>query len=140
MWTCSKCGREFKNLNQNHFCGKADSIDVYIEEQSDEVKPILNRVREIIREAAPEAQEKISWQMPTFWQGENLIHFCAQKKHLGIYPGALENLPEEILNRLEGYKTTKGAIQFPYNKPIDYELITEITKARIESVVTKGSG
>jgi len=142
MWTCPKCGREFKNPSQNHFCNKADSIEAYIAEQADDVRPILSKVREIIREIAPEATEKISWQMPTFWQGENLIHFCAQKKHLGIYPGALENLPEEILNRLDGYKTTKGAIQFPYNKQIDYELIADITKSRVETVERgkKGSG
>jgi uncharacterized protein YdhG (YjbR/CyaY superfamily) len=105
----------FKNKNQNHYCDKSDTVDDYIVGQAEEIKPILYKVREVIREAAPNANEKISWQMPTFWQGENLIHFCAQKKHLGIYPGALENLPDELTARLEGYKTTKGAIQFPYN-------------------------
>jgi len=115
-------------------------IDTYITEQPEEFRPILEKVRETIRAVAPNATEKISWQMPTFWQGENLIHFCAQKKHLGIYPGALENLPAELFERLDGYKTTKGAIQFPYNKPIDYELIGDIAKWRVyyvENIKTK---
>ena len=133
MWECPKCGRLFKNTNQNHFCKeeKAESIDDYIVGQAEDVKPILEKVRAIIHKAAPDALEKISWKMPTFWQGENLIHFCAQTKHLGIYPGALEKLPDEIHQRLVGYKTTKGAIQFPYNKPIDYELISDIAKWRV---------
>ena len=130
MWECPKCGKMFKNKNQNHSCDKSDTIDEYIAGQVEEIKPILHKVREIIRDAAPNAKEKISWQMPTFWQGENLIHFCAQKKHLGIYPGALKNLPQDLTGRLEKYKTTKGAIQLPYNSPIDYELIADIARWR----------
>jgi len=131
MWECPKCGKAFKSKNQNHYCDKSDTIDEYISKQSEDVIPLLNKIRGIIRESAPNAKEKMSWQMPTFWQGENLIHFCAQKKHLGIYPGALEDLPQNIIEKLAGYKTTKGAIQFPYNKPIDYDLITEITQWRV---------
>jgi uncharacterized protein YdhG (YjbR/CyaY superfamily) len=139
MWECPKCARTFKNTNQNHFCEaeKSESIDDYIAEQAEEVRPILEKVREVIREAAPNAKEKISWKMPTFWQGENLVHFCAQTKHLGIYPGVIENLSDELRQRLDGYKTTKGAIQFPYNKPIDYELIADITKWHV-SVAEEG--
>jgi len=131
MWECPKCGKVFKNKNQNHYCDKSDNVDEYIARQAGEIKSLLLNVREVIRKAAPNAKEKISWQMPTFWQGENLIHFCAQKKHLGIYPGALENLPPYIIDRLTGYKTTKGAIQFPYDKPIDYDLIADITQWRV---------
>jgi uncharacterized protein YdhG (YjbR/CyaY superfamily) len=140
MWECPKCGKTFKNTNQNHFCDKTDAIDTYIAEQEDKVKPLLIKVHAVIREAAPNAEEKISWQMPTFWQGENLIHFCAQKKHLGIYPGALENLPPDIIERLAPYKTTKGAIQFPYDKPIDFDLIADITRWRVSYVENKGGG
>ena len=73
--------------------------------------------------------------MPTFWQKENLIHFAAFEHHIGIYPGA-----EAVVvfkKRLTEYKTSKGAIQLPLDKPIDYSLITEITLWRVEQV-TKG--
>ena len=137
MWECPKCRKMFKTKNQNHSCFKPDTIDEYIAGQADEIIPLLHKIREVIREAAPNAKEKISWQMPTFWQRENLIHFCAQKKHLGIYPGALDKLPPFITDRLTGYKTTKGAIQFPYDKPFDFELIAEITRWRVSCVEEK---
>jgi len=132
MWKCPKCGKEFKNTDQHHFCVKPESIDDYIAGQPDEIKPILDKVRETIRKAAPNATEKISWQMPTFRQGEDLIHFCAHKNHFGIYPGMIERIPFQ--ERLAEYKTSKGAIQFPYNKPIDYDLIADITKWRVSCV------
>jgi len=132
MWKCEKCGREFKNINQNHYCGDAPAtIDEYIAAQPEAVHPLLTKVREIIRAAAPDAVEKISWRMPTFWQGENLIHFAASKKHLGIYPGDLTRTP--FADKLTGYHTSKGAIQFPYDKPIPYDLIAEITAFRVKA-------
>jgi len=73
--------------------------------------------------------------MPTFWRGENLIHFSAQKRHLGIHPGALDDLPTELTERLAAYKTSIGSIQFPYNKPIDYELIADISRWRVSVVM-----
>ena len=137
MWKCPKCGREFKNANQNHFCGdKPATIDEYIAAQAEDVQPVLAKVREVIRAAASDALEKIAWQMPTYWRGENLIHFCAHKKHLGIHPGALDRFPNELKERLATYKTSKGAIQFPYDRPIDYELIADITRWRV-SVLEK---
>ena len=136
MWTCTECGRKFKNVNQEHSCGDAPStIDEYIASQSDDVRPILKKIRETIRAAAPKADEKISWRMPTFWQGENLIHFAAFRKHIGIYPGDLSLNPFE--DRLTGYKRTKGAIQFVYDKPIDYKLIADITRWRVKCVKQK---
>jgi len=66
MWQFSKCEPEFKNSNQDHFCLKPNSIDEYIAAQPDDVRPLLHGIRETIRAAAPEATEKISWQMPTF--------------------------------------------------------------------------
>jgi uncharacterized protein YdhG (YjbR/CyaY superfamily) len=76
--------------------------------------------------------------MPTFWQKENLIHFAVFKKHVGLYPGYLERLPFQ--ERIAGYNTTKGAIQLPLNKPIDYELIADITKYRVSVVTGKSAG
>lgn len=137
MWKCSKCEREFKNTNQDHFCVKPNSIDEYIAAQPDDVRPLLHDIRETIRAAAPEAKEKISWQMPTFWQGENLIHFAVFKKHIGLYPGV--EATSEFKERLAGYKTSKGTIQLPLGKPIDFELITDIVRWRINQI-EKGRG
>ncbi len=130
MWKCPKCGREFKNTEQDHFCVKPNSIDEYIAAQPEDVRPLLQSIRETIRAAAPEATEKISWHMPTFWQGENLIHFAAFKKHIGLYPGG--EATSEFAERLAGYKTSKGAIQLPLGKLIDYELITDIVRWRVK--------
>lgn len=100
------------------------TIDTYIAEQPLEVQPLLQQVRRVIHEALPSAQERISWRMPTFWQKHNIIHFAAFKNHLGLYPGpaAIEHFAEE----LEDYKTSKGAIQFPYEKKVPLELIAKI--------------
>ena len=135
MWECPKCNRKFQNTNQNHFCGKISTIDEYIVDQPAEVRETLSKIRETILEAAPDAKEKISWGMPTFWQGENLIHFAANKKHIGIYPGDMTDSPFE--GRLEKYRRTKGAIQLPLDKPIDYGLIADITRWRVSCVGEK---
>jgi len=132
MWQCPDCCRNFNKQNQSHYCGSTPAtIDEYIAAQPAENRLILEKIRKTIKKAAPQAMEKISWRMPTFWQGENIIHFAAFKTHIGIYPGDLGNLPFE--HKLAGYKTTKGAIQFPLDKPIDYDLIAEITKFRIST-------
>jgi uncharacterized protein YdhG (YjbR/CyaY superfamily) len=117
-------------MNQDHSCGKIETIDDYICEQPEEVQPLLCKIRETIHNAAPNAIEKISWQMPTFWQGENLIHFAAAKNHIGIYPGG--EAVGVFAERLTNYKTSKGAIQFPLHKPIDYTLIADITRWRVK--------
>jgi len=132
MWQCPKCGRDFKNTDQNHSCKKVASADEYIAAQPAEIQPILKKVRATIRAAAPGAEERMSWQMPTYWQGENLVHFAAQKKHLGFSSGDLSQAPFE--QRLSGYHRSKGGvIQFPYDKPIDYQLITDIVKWRVSA-------
>ncbi len=128
-WKCPKCGREFKSTHQDHYCVKVNVIDEYIALQPADVQPLLQNIRETIRAAAPEATEKISWRMPTFWQGENLIHFAAFKSHIGLYPGA--EAVEVFAGRLTGYKTSKGAIQLPLGKPIDYQLIADIVRWRV---------
>lgn len=127
MWKCPKCGREFKNENQNHLCGESlNTIDNYIAAQPERVQPLLNQVRDTIHTVLPNAQERISWRMPTFWQEHNIIHFAAYKNHMGLYPGpkAIEHFSDE----LAPYKTSKGAVQFPYNEDIPLELIAKIAK------------
>ena len=133
LWQCAKCGRFFKKTNQSHYCNdKPSSIDEYIAAQPEDVRSILCKIRKTIQKAAPKAVEKISWSMPTFWQNGYIIHFAAFKKHIGIYPGDLSHTPFE--QKLSGYRTTKGAVQFPLNKPIDYSLIAEITRFRVQAV------
>lgn len=87
MWTCPRCKKQLSKEDQQHFCVKPESIDAYIAMQDDTVRPRLETVRIAIREAIPHAEERISWSMPTFWKGQNIIHFAAAKKHIGLYPG-----------------------------------------------------
>lgn len=127
MWQCPKCRREFKNTNQSHFCGESiKTIDTYIYTQPEAVRPLLNQVRDTLRAALPNAEERISWRMPTYWSKHNIIHFAAFKKHIGLYPGdmAIEHFSE----RLTEYNTSKGTVQFPYDKPLPLQLIAEIAK------------
>ena len=127
MWTCPNCRRSFRNENQHHFCGKApQTIDEYILAQDERVRGTLQRVREAIRSELPEATEKISWSMPTFWQGRNILHFAAAKKHIGLYPGAeaVEHFSEQLDEK--GYRHSKGAIQIPYSGELPLELIAGI--------------
>lgn len=127
MWKCPKCGRTFKNTNQDHYCGEAPkTIEEYIERQSEQAKPYLQQINETIKSAIPDAKEKISWSMPTYWKTHNLIQFAAFKKHIGLYPGP--EAVEAFADRLTEYKTSKGAIQFPYDKPVPYALIGEIAQ------------
>ncbi|MCI8556869.1 MAG: hypothetical protein HFI19_03720 [Lachnospiraceae bacterium] len=125
MWTCPKCGRTFKKQNQGHYCGKApETIDEYIAAQPEEIRQYLKEVRNVLHAALPEAEERISWSMPTFWKKHNIIQFAGFKKHIGLYPGSEAVL--EFAEQLKAYKTSKGTIQLPYNKPLPLELIGEI--------------
>ena len=125
-WKCPKCGREFSRENQDHYCVKPKTIDEYISIQDEKIVPILNEVREIISTAIPEAEEKISWSMPTYWKGRNIIHFAASKKHLGIYPG--DEATAEFADELKEYDVSKGTIRLPYDKPLPEDLIQNIAK------------
>ena len=124
MWKCPKCGRSFKREGQDHYCGKVETVDQYIQEQDETVRPHLNEIRQIISSAIPEAQEKISWSMPTYWKGRNIIHFAASKKHLGLYPGG--EATTVFAEKLANYDVSKGTIRLPYSKPLPKELIAEI--------------
>jgi len=112
-----------------------ETVDEYISRYPENIQKILKKIRRVIREVAPEAIEKISYGMPTFYQKENLVHFAANKKHLGFYPtsSGVKNFKEELID----YKTSKGAIQFPYDKPIPYELIKKIVKFRLNESLLK---
>lgn len=112
-----------------------NEIDVYIQQFPIEVQERLNIIRKVIQNAAPEAKEKISWQMPTYYYNGNVVHFAAQKKHIGFYPG--DTGVSQFEDKLAEYKHTKGAIQFPFTKPLPLELIGEITRFRMEEQKNK---
>jgi uncharacterized protein YdhG (YjbR/CyaY superfamily) len=107
-----------------------ESIDAYISQFSPEVQEILREIRKVIKEAAPNAQETISYQMPTFVLFGNLVHFAAYKNHIGFYP--TPSGIDAFKNELAGYKGAKGSVQFPIEKPMPYELIREMVKVRVE--------
>lgn len=126
MWTCPKCGRQFSKTEQPHFCGKPQTVDEYVESQDEAVRERLNEIRRIFRNAIPEAQERISWSMPTYWKGRNLIHFAASKKHVGIYPGG--EATEVFSDELRGYSVSKGTIRIPYGAKVPAELLARIAR------------
>jgi len=103
-----------------------ETVDEYIAAQPEAVQPILKAVRAAIRDVLPDAREKISWRMPTFYRDKNIIHFAAFKNHLGIYPG--DEGVRHFTDRIRDYKSSKGAIQFPYDQPVPLQLIAEIAK------------
>ncbi len=107
-----------------------ESIDAYIAQFPPDIQELLQQIRAVIRQTAPQATEKISYQMPTFYLNGNLVHFAKQKNHIGFYPGpaGIENYTEA----LKAYKTSKGAIQFPLDKPIPFDLIRAIVAFRVQ--------
>ena len=115
-WKCPKCGREFSRQDQHHFCDKPKTIDEYIDTQDETVRPRLQEIRAIIRAAIPEAEERISWSMPTYCKGRNIIHFAAAKKHIGLYPGG--EATAVFSEELKDYDVSKGTIRLPYEKEL----------------------
>ena len=107
---------------------KPESIDEYIAGFPEDIKGILQEIRTLIQKTIPEATEKISYGMPTFYLNGNLVHFAAYKNHIGFYPtpSGLEAFKEEVSK----YKHSKGAVQFPIDKPMPLELIVQIVKYR----------
>lgn len=112
-----------------------ETIEEYIGQFPGEVQGILRELRRVIKEEAPTAEEKITYQMPTFYLNGNLVHFAAWKKHIGFY--AAPSAGERFKAELKGYKTAKGTIQFPFNQPIPYELVREIVRFRVEDNLRK---
>ncbi len=111
------------------------TIDEYIARCSPEVQPILNQIRATIHAAAPQAVEKISYQMPGFYLKGMLVWFAAFKDHVSFFPtgAGVAAFKEE----LSAYKIAKGTIQFPLNQPIPYDLITRIVKYRADENLKK---
>jgi uncharacterized protein YdhG (YjbR/CyaY superfamily) len=106
------------------------TIDEYIAGFPADVQEILQKVRRTIREAAPDAEEAIKYRLPTFTLNGNLVHFGAFKEHVGFYPTptGIERFEKE----LSVYESSKGAVQFPFDKPIPFNLIREIVEFRVK--------
>ncbi|MCX6214710.1 DUF1801 domain-containing protein [Spirosoma sp.] len=106
------------------------TIDAYIAGFPENVQELLQQVRATVRSAAPNAEEAISYGMPTLKLNGNLVHFAAFKNHIGFYPApqGLDAFKEE----LAGYKGAKGSVQFPLDQPLPLDLIARITKYRVE--------
>ena len=111
------------------------TIDEYIATCERPVQSVLQELCAFIKKLAPEAREKISYGMPTFYYNGNLVHFAAQKKHIGFYPtpSGIENFTADF--DAHGLKYSKGAVQFPIDKPLPWELIERIVKFRVKENV-----
>ncbi len=106
------------------------SIDEYIAGFPQDIRETLETIRETIRAAAPDAEEKISYQMPTFTLKGNLVHFAAYKTHIGFYP--TPSGIEQFRKELSAYDCAKGTVRFPLGKPVPLELISRIVQFRVE--------
>jgi len=106
------------------------NIDEYIETFPQEVQEKLQKVRQTIHEAAPEAEEAISYQMPTFKLNGNLVHFAGYEHHIGFYP--VPTGMEAFKKELSQYKTGKGSVQFPLDQPLPLDLIRRIVEFRVK--------
>jgi len=111
------------------------SIDEYIASFPKEAQKILEAIRATIKAAAPEAEEKISYQMPTFFLNGNLIHFAAFKNHIGIYP--TPSGTQAFKDEISRYQGAKGSIRLPIDEPMPLELISRIVKFRVAENLTK---
>ena len=111
------------------------TIDEYIQTFPTETQKKLRAIRKLISKLAPEATEKISYQMPTFYLNGNLIHFAAFAHHIGLYP--TPSGVEEFKRELSKYKQGKGSVQFPLDEPLPLDLIGRIVKFRVEKNTRK---
>jgi len=132
---------EFLRDAINYYCDQTDNrpeasqnrknpeVDAYISGFPDEVRTILEKLREMILKEAPEATERIAYGMPTYTMKKNLIHFAGYKKHIGIYPTpeGIEAFKEDLAS----YKNSKGAVQFPLDRPMPWDLIQKMIRYRV---------
>lgn len=114
------------------------TVDEYIAGFPSDIQDPLQRIRQTINQAAPDAVERIAYQMPTFALNGNLVHFAAYKSHIGFYPtpSAIKKFRKE----LSIYKGSKGAVQFPLDRPIPLDLIAEIVRFRVEENLERPRG
>jgi uncharacterized protein YdhG (YjbR/CyaY superfamily) len=115
--------------------GHPTTVDEYIAQFPEDVQHILVKIRVVIKESAPEAVEKISYQMPGYYLNGFLVSFSVWKRHIGFYPKTSEM---EAIEELSAYQGTKGSVHFPLDRPMPYELIRKIVKVRVAENLSKG--
>jgi uncharacterized protein YdhG (YjbR/CyaY superfamily) len=114
------------------------TIDAYISRFPPDIQAILEEIRRTIRAAAPDADEAISYQMPTFRLHGNLVHFAAFKRHIGFYPPVRDDA--RLVKAVAPYAGEKGNLRFPLDQPIPYPLIERIVRLRVRQNLAKASG
>jgi uncharacterized protein YdhG (YjbR/CyaY superfamily) len=115
--------------------GVAKNIDEYIGEFPPDIQEKLNALRRFIKSEAPEATEKISYGMPTFYLNGNLVHFAAFKDHYGFFPAP--SGIDHFENELAPYRTGKGTLQFPLDKPLPWDILKKVIRFRIDENLKK---
>jgi uncharacterized protein YdhG (YjbR/CyaY superfamily) len=116
----------------------ATTIDEYIAGHPPKIRTRLKAMRATIRKHAPESEERISYRIPTFYLGGNLVHFAAFDRHVGFYPGAAGIAA--FRDALAEYKSAKGSVQFPHTEPLPLALVAEIVRFRVAQQAAKRAG
>lgn len=133
MWTCPKCGREFKRTNQSHYCGKApESVDEYIELQIPEARAYVVELRNLILRCVPAVKEQIAWSMPVYKKDKFSISFAACNKHISLYVDT--NVLEIFKSQLNAFTIRKNAVYLPYEKELPIKIIEKIIKQSLEEI------
>jgi uncharacterized protein YdhG (YjbR/CyaY superfamily) len=117
---------------------KAETIDEYIAAFEGDVRARLEQLRAAIRQAAPQAGERISYRIPTFSLSGNLVHFAGFERHVGFYPGP--SGIEKFAKELSSYQSAKGSVQFPHDRPLPLGLVRKIVRFRLEENLAKHAG
>ncbi|MFD2117997.1 DUF1905 domain-containing protein [Paenibacillus yanchengensis] len=112
-----------------------NTIDEYIARYDSDVRMRMEKLRELIHECSPDITEKILWGMATFVLNGNLVHFSGEKRHLGFHPtpSVIASFAERLTS--SGYKYSKGTVQFPYDKPLPYDLLKEMVQFRVREQI-----
>lgn len=132
MWTCPKCGREFKRTNQGHYCGKApESVDEYIELQILQARIYIIELRNIIKRCVPEVKERIAWSMPLFEKDKHSISLADCKKHISLY---VDTKTIEMLKpQLSELEIKKNASYIPYDKDLPIKTIENVIRQSFDT-------
>jgi uncharacterized protein YdhG (YjbR/CyaY superfamily) len=110
-------------------------VDTYISRFQEDIRKRLEKIRKVIKESAPDSVETMSYGIPTYKQGKNLVHFAGYKKHIGFYPtpSGIEAFREE----LSSFEVSKGTVKFPHGKPVPYDLIRKIVEYRVNEITSE---